>query len=351
VKVLAITNDWPTPSFPGSGCQIRQFVKGLREIGVDIDVAFFNRRAHGMRVYAEIPGQLRSRLRDGKFDVVHVTYGGVMAERAISAIRNMPTVVSFCGSDLLGENLSGVSRKLVSKLGVLASYRAARLTTGIIVKSANLKRALHGIVDRKRIEIIPNGVDLNLFKPLNRDLCCSRLGWDPELFHVLFPLNSGDPVKRPHLAQSAVDVLGTMGIRSCLHYLNRVEHCDVPIHLNACNVLIVTSAHEGSPNIVKEALACDRPIVSVNVGDVADRIRNILGCYLSAACPQELALRLRQVHLGTGRVDGRHCIMDLSVENVSHRLRQVYSEVISRFGRSGATERRLNTQDVFAIRN
>jgi glycosyltransferase involved in cell wall biosynthesis len=105
--------------------------------------------------------------------------------------------------------------------------------------------------------------------------------------------------------------------------------------LNASNVLLLTSLTEGSPNIVKEALACDLPVVSVEVGDVSERIREIEGCYLALSEPDDLATKLRMVHSGPGRVPGRVRMQGLSLEQVALRLRDFYSELLESFERKG----------------
>ena len=98
-----------------------------------------------------------------------------------------------------------------------------------------------------------------------------RLGWDPKRFHVLFA-TSGNPVKRPELAQAAVGELCRMGVQAEIHLLQDLPNSVVPVWINGSDVLLLTSLHEGSPTIVKECLACNLPIVSVDVGDVAERI-------------------------------------------------------------------------------
>ncbi len=108
-----------------------------------------------------------------------------MADMVTRAVGDVPTVVSFCGSDLLGERLSGLVRKFVSRYGVMASHKAAKRATGIIVKSENLRDALPNFVDRSKVRIIPNGIDLERFRPLCQETCRARLGWNASHFHVL----------------------------------------------------------------------------------------------------------------------------------------------------------------------
>jgi teichuronic acid biosynthesis glycosyltransferase TuaC len=147
--------------------------------------------------------------------------------------------------------------------------------------------------------------------------------------NVLFPTNCGDPRKRFDLAQAAVEVIKQWGIPAELHQLRGVLHDQVPIWLNASDVVLLTSLHEGSPNVVKEALACNRPVVSVDVGDVRERIEGIEGCYLALPDSSDLAAKLRLVHARQSRVAGRTKMQDLSLECIARRLTQFYEDVLS----------------------
>jgi glycosyltransferase involved in cell wall biosynthesis len=113
-----------------------------------------------------------------------------------------------------------------------------------------------------------------------------------------------------------------------LHELKGVPHDRVPEWINASSAVILTSLAEGSPNIVKEALACDVAVVSVDVGDVAERIAGIEGCSLAPADPAALAGRLAAIPAADGRVHGREHMRELSIERVAERLRVFYDEVM-----------------------
>jgi teichuronic acid biosynthesis glycosyltransferase TuaC len=329
LRILAVSNLYPTPQTPASGSFVEQQIKGLRQIGLDVDVMFVDRVQRGMGAYLGLRQQVSARVAHFQPHVIHVMYGGVMADIVTRAVNDKPTIVSFCGSDLLGELLSGVLRKWISGYGILASHRAARRACGIVVKSKNLQDVLPDGVDRSKVRIIPNGVDLQQFKPFNQDECRDRLGWSADCFHVLFVTGGGDPRKRPKLAWAAVEAANCSEVRAEMHQMRNVPYSEVPIWLNASDVLLLTSLHEGSPNIVKEALACNVPVVSVDVGDVCERIRGIEGCYLASPEPSDLAAKLRMVHAGPRRVMGRIKMQELSLERVALRLKEFYGEVLA----------------------
>ncbi|NGZ95507.1 MAG: hypothetical protein CV089_05130 [Nitrospira sp. WS110] len=341
MRVLAVTNFYPTPKYPAIGTFVEQQVLGLRGIGLDVDVMHVDRFERGMRSYFTMDAELRSRIEQFQPEVVHAMYGGVLAEQVTRIVADRPTVVSFCGSDLLGEYLSGSIRRICSEYGILASHIAARRAAGIVVKSRNLEEALPVTVDRSKVRIIPNGVDLARFRPLDQVDCRNKLGWNPTKFHVLFPTTAGDPRKRLYLAEAAVDDANQSGLNAELHQLKGVPHEEVPLWLNASNVVLLTSLHEGSPNVIKEALACDLPVISVDVGDVRERIDGIKGCHIALPDPGDLGAKLGLVAARKGRVAGRVKMQSLSLEQTALHLERFYREVVESYRRPGAASRTL----------
>jgi len=295
---------------------------------------FVDRRSRGPSIYYRIRPLLKEELVKFAPDVVHVMYGGVMADQVTKQRELPPTVVTFHGSDLLGENLSGLTRKLVSHYGVHCSRRAARRANGIIVVGRHLLKALGTPINPEKVEEIPCGVDLERFKPMDRNQCQQRLGWQAQDFHVLFATSAGDPVKRPELARAAVDLLNRNHGRIKFHVLSGTPNSEVPHWLNAADALLLTSKHEGSPTIVKEALACGLPIVSVPVGDVPERIAGISGCYLAEPEPEDLAGKLELVHQRRQRINGGEKLQEVSSQTIAARLEQFYRETLRRCGES-----------------
>ena len=328
-RILAVTNMYPTSHDATLGTFVEQQIKGLKQVGLATQVVLIDRKLGGMRVYFTTGRKVREAIHDFQPDIVHVMYGGVMADIVTAVVNDRPTVVSFCGDDLLGELLSGTVRKFVSRCGILSSYRAARRAHGIVVKSKNLRAALPRNIPPSKIRIIPNGVDLDKFRPLNRASCRNRLGWHEDRLNVLFPTNSGDPRKRPELARAAVQAAERFGFKIEMHHLKGVPHDEVPIWLNASDTVLLTSLHEGSPNVIKEALACNVPVVSVDVGDVCERIHGIEGCYIASADPNDLATKLRLVYESSRRVAGRSAVQNLSLYETALRLKEFYDETLS----------------------
>jgi glycosyltransferase involved in cell wall biosynthesis len=241
-------------------------------------------------------------------------------------VRDRPVVGAFCGSDLLGARATRGIARWSEGYGVRASARAARRAAGVTVKSRNLFDALPSGVE-ERTWILPDGVDVARFRPLDRRECRRALGLDPDATHVLFPAAPHRPEKRYALAAAAVERLGGAELQT----LGGVRHDDVPLWINAADAVLLTSLYDGSPNVVKEALACNVPLVSVDVGDVRERIDGVDGCFIAAAEADALAAGLGQA-VARGRTAGRERAEELSLERINARLRDIYDAITSRPG-------------------
>src|SRR6266571_195285 len=133
MRVLAVTNIYPSAELPASGVFIEQQIKGLSAIGVEVRVLFIDRRREGPMAYYRLGPRIGRAVGEFAPDLLHIMYGGVMADQITRQQALPPVMVTFHGSDLLGENLSGWRRKLMSRYGVWCSKNAARRAEGVIV--------------------------------------------------------------------------------------------------------------------------------------------------------------------------------------------------------------------------
>jgi glycosyltransferase involved in cell wall biosynthesis len=328
MRVLVVTNLYPTVTAPAKGAFVRKQVQALREADVDVALLHVHRAARGRTVYLRLWGAVRRAVEESQPDVIHVMYGGVMAAVVTAPVARAPVVVTFYGSDLLAAhaNTRGFMR-VSALLGVHASTYAAVRASGIVVQSQVLADALPRQVDRSRVWIIPDGIDLDEFAPRDRYTCQKALGWDPAQKHVLFPAARTVAAKRFELAEAAMSRLTSAGHAVRLHELDGVPHAEVPTWLNASNLVVLTSTHEGSPNVVKEALACNVAVVSVDVGDVRERLKGIEGCFVAASTPEDVAAKMA-LALEHDRVSSRASMAELSAGHVAQQLIGVYEVVI-----------------------
>ncbi len=327
---------YPTSASPTAGVCVEHQVESLRSAGLQVRVSHVDRLNEGPFVYYRMSPAIRREVTDFRPDVVHVMYGGVMADQITRMPGLPPVVVTYRGSDLLGENLSGWKRKLISHYGVWCSRKAALAAAGVVVVARQLLQALPppfssqgAQTSARRAIILPSGIDLDRFKPLDQRTCQQKLGWNPDRFHVLFATNNQDPVKRPWLARAAVEHLKTSGLRAEFQCLSGVKHAEVPDWINASDVFLLTSDHEGSPSIVREALACEVPVVSVPVGDVAEQIAGIDGCYLADPDAAELARKLELVQRRKTRLHCRSQLEAVSHRALARRLIHFYQDILA----------------------
>jgi len=252
-----------------------------------------------------VPRAVRASL-DG-YDLVHANYG-LTAPMALAQVR-LPVVLSLWGSDLMGE------------YGWL-SKACARFCDAVIVMSDEMARKLDA-----PCHVIPHGVDTDRFAPEPTAAAREEVGWDPDARHVLFPYPPADEVKDLPRAERVVErTRERMDAPVELQVVYGVPHARVATYMNAADVLLLTSKREGSPNSVKEAMGCNLPIVSTDVGDVGQRLEGVSPATVSDD-DDELVAGLADVLADPRPSDGRKAVRDISLERMGERIEAVYESV------------------------
>jgi len=325
-RVLSVTNMYPTPGDRSYGPFVASQIESLRRAGLDTEVLFIDGR-RSSTAYLSAPLRVARRLQSGGFRVVHAHYG---LTGFFAGFHNLPLVVTFYGDDLLGTPTADgtVTRKsrFIRRLGILAARRA----DGLICMSEEMRKALPRESDRARARVIANGIDVAHFSPGDRAAARSRLGLDPQERLILFPNTPGEPRKRLGLAEAAVAQLAAQGVAARLWVVTRVPHEQMPDHFRAADCVVLTSDWEGSPNVVREALCCDIPVVSVDAGDVPLWLDRAPGCRLVERDPVAIAAGLRDVLCGPCQVDGSAVRAATSADRVVAEVLDVYREAIER---------------------
>ena len=320
MRVLMITADYPTAEGPPrTTVFIKRQADFLTAAGVAVDVFPFYGGQRGWN-YLRAWFRLRAHLKHGpRYDVIHAQFG---QSGLLALPKRRPLVVTFRGSDLLGivKDTDG-QRTWKGRIAQWLSRFVAARADAVIVVSEHMKASLPSGV---RAHVIPSGLDLKQFRPRARDEARQGLGLDPHKRYVLFVGNPTQPRKRGDLARRAVELLSEKlpaELIVCWH----VPHDLIPTYMSACDALICTSLQEGSPNVVKEALACDLPVVSVAVGDVPERLRGIEGCEVTADDrPETIAAALERVLRRGGRVAGRQAVAHLDEHLLTQRVIDIY---------------------------
>lgn len=322
MRVLLVSSEWPTADRPDNAAYMVREVEFLRRAGIDVEVYTF-RGAGDPRRYFGAWRDVRRRVRANRFDLIHAHFG----QAGVTGLASgLPLVVTMHGSDLQG--IVGDDGRYTMRGRVLRTLSrfVARLADRVIVVSDAVGRNVPRSV---RYTVIPLGVDLDVFRELPNDGLREELGLDPQRKLVLFAGRPDVPVKRYELARSAIDLLHD--IDASLIVVSRQPPDTVAKYMNACDALLVTSLHEGSPTMVKEALACNLPVVSVDVGDVRARIRDVPGCtVVSDDQPQTIAAALRSILIRGGRADGSAAVAEFDATTTARRVIDVYEEALAR---------------------
>jgi glycosyltransferase involved in cell wall biosynthesis len=322
MRVLMVTTEWPRVPW-GTAQFVARQAAFLRTAGVDVEVFHFRGESNPLK-YGSAWLHVRRRLARERFDLVHAQFG----QSALLALpKRLPLVVTFRGCDLQG-NLSTRDGHLTTAGRMLRRFCqwVARRADAVIVVSAHMRRYLHNGVPAS---VIPSGIDFDLFQPLPRAEARVRLGLPADERLVLFVGNPHLARKRFPLAQQAVEILKrTLPVRLVLGW--DVPHQEMPYYMGACDVLVFTSRQEGSPNAVKEALACNLPIISVPVGDVVERLQNVAGCEVCADDrPETIAAALARVLARPQRCAGREAVRHLDERLLTQQVLAVYHAALN----------------------
>ena len=105
----------------------------------------------------------------------------------------------------------------------------------------------------------------------------------------------------------------------------------MPFYMNASDVVVQTSRFEASPMVIKEALACEVPIVSTDVGDVKDLISKTRGCYLCHGDPKDVAVKIDSALTYGKRTEGRNQIQHLDLKTIAKQVINVYEDILKRW--------------------
>jgi len=322
-RVLVVTNLWPYPADPGYGSFVKAQMESLRPLGVDYDLLFINGRESRWSYLRGI-WNLRRRLREKQYDLIHAHFGlsGWVARLQLQ----VPVVVSFMGDDVLGRFKRSGRIALYGRLLQASSFILARLVASVIVKSDEMKRALR----LPAAHVIPNGVDLDLFHPMETSTARCMLGLDEEKKYVLFPYNPQEERKRFDLIESAISLARKEEPELEILHARGVPREQMPLYMNAADMLVLASLAEGSPNAVKEAMAVNLPVITVDVGDAARLIGPTEGCYLVPREARAIAEKIIAVCRSGQRTRGREWIEQLSMERIARRVVEVYATIVER---------------------
>ncbi len=283
------------------------------EYSMGCDVYYFTIQGKGIWGYLQNIPRLRKTYKSFKPDVVHAHYslcGFVATLAGISSV-----IVSLMGSD--------VKAKTIFKSFILLFARL--FWKKVIVKSEDMKQDL----GYKEALVIPNGINFDVFFPMSKEEAYNKLKEPIDTKKIiLFAANPKRPEKNFQLAEKAFQQLETE--KYTLQVLEDVPNKLMPYYINAADVVLLTSLWEGSPNVIKEAMACNRPIVCTDVGDVKHNLQNVEGCYIAAYDHLDVAVKLEKA-MQYKNTEGRRQleVLGLSSAKIAQQLVGIYKQMMS----------------------
>lgn len=283
--------------------------------GVNLD--FYLVQGKGYWGYLKNLLSLKSKIRDFKPDIIHAH--GLASLLTVFLPRNK-VIISLLGSELNENPIILYFIKFLSKF----------YWKGIIVKSKDMYEKL-GIKNNSKISIIPNGVDLQRMRIMKKNEAREKLNWNINDKTILFLADPNRKSKNYKLAKDAISLINDECVNLQLVY--NIPKNDVFWYLNATDVLLSTSLWEGSPNVIKEAMACNCPVVSTDVGDVKWLLGDIDGHYVVDFDAQEIANKINQAvdfSIKNRRTKGRQRLIDLGLDNrdVAIKIKDLYHKLI-----------------------
>ena len=325
MKILIVGNNKPGHFAPF----VEEQARALQLQGCE--VVFFGVQGKGIWGYLRCLPTLMRAIKQYQPDLIHAHYGlsGLLANLQ----RRVPVVTTYHGSDINKPNILRFS-KIAMRLSVHNIFVSQRNVTLALSPNSLITYRL-----KKRYTLLPCGVNLPL------PWCELQTHWVEQLTlnqwvqeklnagvkHVLFAGAFNNAVKDPELAKAAINELASEGVEVELIELKGYNRDQVNALMYNCDTLLMTSKTEGSPQVIKEAMACGCPIVSVDVGDVAERLSGVEGCYVvHSREPAVIAEALKKAIAFDGKTNGRsHIIkMGLSNEQVAEQLVGIYNKIL-----------------------
>jgi len=315
MKVLHITNNYPTGNLPIFGIFVKEQIDSLVDSGIETELFFINGREKGSFEYVKSIFKIARILDKKKYEIIHCHHSFsalVLFLATIFRRKKNKYLVSF-QSDPKNEFFGLFYRLFKFKFD------------GFIFKNKP------NLGDKKSF-YLPNGVNEFLFRPILRNEACNYLSLDINKKYILFvSSNKLRKEKRFDVFQKVLRILQTNYPKLNFEMINmiNVSRSDVPFFFNAASVHLLTSDFEGSPNSVKESIFCNTPVVSTNVGNVDEICRGIKGCFVSSSNNTNELADLVIKAINVDDFNGRDILLKkgYSINNVALKLIDSYKKI------------------------
>ena len=286
-------------------------VESLKKI--DIQIEYFLIKGKGWTGYLKSLSKLKKKIKNKNFNLIHAHYGlsGLLA----TLQRRIPVIITFHGSDInINKNYKW-------------SFIASRLSSKNIFVHKDQPKKLKVILNEK--DIIPCGINLKIFQPKDKVALRKKLDWDQKKVYILFSSSFDKPVKNVNLAYKSTQNIKNSELIELKNY-TKIELSNL---MNAADLLLVTSFSETGPLIVKEAIACNCPVVSTDVGDVKEIIVKRKNSFVTSYNPKEIEAVIKKViKLKKPVPKNELTLQEYDLNYAAQRIKVVYQECLKNNG-------------------
>lgn len=315
MRVLHITTNYPTPDYPIFGIFVKEQVESLRARGVDCDVIYCDRKGRGTWMYLSYIPKVWWRILRGRYDIIH-------CHHVLSALICLCTLWPLFKKCVVSYQNDPVREW---KLNCFSLIHLC--FNRIIIKNTS------PYLSKSRTVYLPNGCNAGFFEPKDRIACRKELGLDSDAVYILYMDSNkwGRTQKRKDRFDAVLEILRRDGADVRALELYNTPRELIPTCMNACNLHLISSDFEGSPNSVKECMCCNVPVVSTDVGNVRDMIGDIPGCYVvEDFSPEALARAVGMVLNASEPFRGREAFLKkgYTLSGVALKLKSLYEEIL-----------------------
>lgn len=317
MKVLHITNNYPSKKLPIFGIFVKEQIDSLNKINLNNDILFINARENGKIEYLRSIFKIRKKIKDKEYDIIH-------CHHALSAL-----CLIFSLKSIHNKVLVSFQNDPIHELGIIVFRFIKFFSNGLIFKNNS------SLINEDFSFYLPNGVNTNFFRPIDKEISRKHLGLDLHAKYILFvSSNKLRKQKRYDRFLQIIEILKNKYKIKNIKVIKLINVCreEVPYFFNAVDLHLLSSDFEGSPNSVKESIACNTPVVSTNVGNVSELLKNANGCYVSKSFKAEKLAFYVNESLREDSCNGVEVIreMGLDIESVALKLKNIYSLITNK---------------------
>jgi glycosyltransferase involved in cell wall biosynthesis len=332
MKVLVLTNMYPTSGNPYYGVFVKEQVESLRRQGISLDVFFIDGKESRLNYFGSV-SKLLKKLRSTDYDIIHAHH--TYCVYPLSIARALTKSRLPCILTLHEGEVHRSWKSIAREAGIVKKFVYLKSLKKMATKNVDLVITVEEKLTDKlgfggKVEVLPCGVDLDMFRPRARASCRKRLGLAEDKQIVLFPATDRKGSQKGFdIVQAAIKLVSVKDLS--LIGGGNIPHEDMPYYMCAADVVAQASMFEASPMVIKEAMACNIPVVSTNVGDVEKVIGDSDGHYMCKRDAQDVAENIEKALRFDGPTKGRDRILSLglSLDQTSKKIHSIYKEAVS----------------------